>query len=200
MSRTPVVAGNWKMHGSRAANASLVSGVLAGIAPRAERRAEVVMCPPFVYLAELATSLEQAGVGLGAQDVCAEAGQGTTPGLSTCAPQQPAALDRPRSVVVAPPPPLQAAHPTLCPRWRGTPHIRPAPRSVVHSTPGRAWLGQTLLPAVDQRPTAGAHSCTLGQTRLAPRARPPGHRAQPIRHVETRPVARAATLPAPDCH
>jgi triosephosphate isomerase len=80
MIRTPVVAGNWKMHGSRAANASLVSGVLAGIAPRAERRAEVVMCPPFVYLAELAMSLERAGVGLGAQDVCAETGQGAFTG------------------------------------------------------------------------------------------------------------------------
>jgi len=75
MNRTPVVAGNWKMHGSRAANASLVSGVLSGLAPRAERVAEVVLCPPFVYLAELAQRLDQTGVGLGAQDVCAEAGR-----------------------------------------------------------------------------------------------------------------------------
>ncbi|MFM8586471.1 MAG: triose-phosphate isomerase [Gammaproteobacteria bacterium] len=80
MNRTPVVAGNWKMHGSRAANASLISGVLSGVAPRGQRSAEVVVCPPFVYLADLATMLEQAGVGLGAQDVCTEAGQGAFTG------------------------------------------------------------------------------------------------------------------------
>ncbi len=80
MIRTPVVAGNWKMHGSRAANSLLVSGVLSGLAPRAERLAEVVLCPPFVYLAELTKQLDQAGVGLGAQDVCAESGQGAFTG------------------------------------------------------------------------------------------------------------------------
>lgn len=80
MTRTPVVAGNWKMHGSRAANTSLVAGMLSGLAPRASRRADVVVCPPFVYLAELSSSLQGAGVGLGAQDVCAEAGQGAFTG------------------------------------------------------------------------------------------------------------------------
>ncbi|MBM4192463.1 MAG: triose-phosphate isomerase [Gammaproteobacteria bacterium] len=80
MRRRPVVAGNWKMYGSRAANASLVAGVLSGLAPRALRNVEVVVCPPFVYAAELSPQLQSANVGLGAQDVCAEAVQGAFTG------------------------------------------------------------------------------------------------------------------------
>jgi triosephosphate isomerase len=80
MKRTPVVAGNWKMHGARATNAALVSGVVSGLAPRAARIAQVVVCPPFVYAAELSELLDRAGVGLGGQDVCAESGQGAFTG------------------------------------------------------------------------------------------------------------------------
>ena len=80
MKRMPVVAGNWKMHGARATNAALVSGVVSGLAPRAARIAQVVVCPPFVYAAELSELLDRAGVGLGGQDVCAESGQGAFTG------------------------------------------------------------------------------------------------------------------------
>ena len=34
--------------------------------------AEVLLCPPFVYLADLARALKDSGVSLGAQDLCAE--------------------------------------------------------------------------------------------------------------------------------
>ena len=43
--RQPLVAGNWKMHGSRAENASLVSGLLDQL--QSGKRAEVMVCPPF---------------------------------------------------------------------------------------------------------------------------------------------------------
>ena len=71
-----MVAGNWKMHGSRAANAALVKAV------RAARPAgpEVVLCPPFVYLGDLAAELERSDIALGAQDVCQEASQGAYTG------------------------------------------------------------------------------------------------------------------------
>ncbi|MBU6378595.1 MAG: triose-phosphate isomerase [Gammaproteobacteria bacterium] len=78
MSRTKLVAGNWKMHGSRAGNAALLDGVLAGVGARST--AEVVVCPPFVYLAETAARLAGSAVSLGAQDVCAEPGQGAYTG------------------------------------------------------------------------------------------------------------------------
>ncbi|HEV7633003.1 MAG TPA: triose-phosphate isomerase [Steroidobacteraceae bacterium] len=69
--RRKIVAGNWKMHGSRAENAQLVDSIVAGFGGRAGR--ECVIFPPFVYLQELARQLRDTAVRLGAQDVCAEA-------------------------------------------------------------------------------------------------------------------------------
>jgi triosephosphate isomerase len=65
-SRTALVAANWKMNGSRAANGGWVQGF-------AERRAglqcDVVVCAPAVYLSELAGQASTSGFELGAQDV-----------------------------------------------------------------------------------------------------------------------------------
>jgi triosephosphate isomerase len=69
--RQPLVAGNWKMHGSRAENASLVSGLLDLL--QSGKRAEILLCPPFPYLMETGRLLKDSGVSLGAQSVCAEA-------------------------------------------------------------------------------------------------------------------------------
>lgn len=69
--RQPLVAGNWKMHGLRAENASLVRALLDMIAPG--MRAEVLVCPPFPYLLETGRLLKDTEVALGAQSVCAEA-------------------------------------------------------------------------------------------------------------------------------
>ena len=68
--RRKLVAGNWKMHGSRAGNGLLVEAILA--AAKLES-VECVICPPFVYLAEIARLLRDTTVKLGAQTVCAEA-------------------------------------------------------------------------------------------------------------------------------
>jgi len=69
--RQPLVAGNWKMHGSRVENASLVSALLDLVQP--EKRAEIMVCPPFPYLLETGRLLKDSGIALGAQSVCAEA-------------------------------------------------------------------------------------------------------------------------------
>jgi triosephosphate isomerase len=69
--RQPLVAGNWKMHGSRAENARLIGGLLDLLQPG--KQAEILVCPPFPYLAETARLLKDSGVALGAQSVCAEA-------------------------------------------------------------------------------------------------------------------------------
>ncbi|HVN41626.1 MAG TPA: triose-phosphate isomerase, partial [Steroidobacteraceae bacterium] len=69
--RKPLVAGNWKMHGSRAENASLVRSLLDQLRP--ENRAEVLVCPPFPYLFETGRLLKDTDVALGAQTVCEEA-------------------------------------------------------------------------------------------------------------------------------
>jgi triosephosphate isomerase len=68
--RRPIVAGNWKMHGSRATNQALLEALLLG------GGGESVGClvfPPFVYLADAARQLSGTSISLGAQDVCAEA-------------------------------------------------------------------------------------------------------------------------------
>jgi len=69
--RKPLVAGNWKMFGSRAENAHLVDTFLDLLKPGA--KAEVLLCPPFVYLWETGRALKGSDVALGAQSVCAEA-------------------------------------------------------------------------------------------------------------------------------
>ena len=68
--RRPLVAGNWKMHGSRSENAQLIEGLLMGLP--AQSVPEVVVCPPFPYLWEVGRQLKASDVALGAQSVCAE--------------------------------------------------------------------------------------------------------------------------------
>ncbi len=68
--RQALVAGNWKMHGSRKETAQLIADLGAGL--DAGWSAEVMVCPPFVYLADAARLLNGSGIGLGAQSVCAE--------------------------------------------------------------------------------------------------------------------------------
>ena len=69
--RRPIVAGNWKMHGTRSENARLIEELLAGCPARP--KAACVICPPFVYLQELARLLRGSAFSLGGQDVCADA-------------------------------------------------------------------------------------------------------------------------------
>lgn len=69
--RRPLIAGNWKMNGSRASVAALLSGVVSGAA--AMRRADVALCPPFPFLAMAEQALAGSRVALGAQNVCTEA-------------------------------------------------------------------------------------------------------------------------------
>jgi triosephosphate isomerase len=68
--RRPLVAGNWKMHGSRAEAERLVGTLIARGA--AAGGAEVAVCPPFVHLADVGRQLAGSRITLGAQDVCAE--------------------------------------------------------------------------------------------------------------------------------
>jgi triosephosphate isomerase (TIM) len=65
--RQPMVAGNWKMNGSRKANEALLDGVREGLSSPV--KAEVVVCPPYVYLPQVAGLIEGLPVALGAQDV-----------------------------------------------------------------------------------------------------------------------------------
>src|SRR5215472_2557185 len=68
--RRPIVAGNWKMHGSRSETARLIEELLARCP--AAPVANSVICPPFVYLYEAGRLLRDSAFSLGAQDVCAD--------------------------------------------------------------------------------------------------------------------------------
>jgi len=71
LSRRPLVAGNWKMHGLRPA-----LGEIAAMAARYDgplrERIDLVVCPPATLLALAAPIAAAAGVGLGGQDCHAE--------------------------------------------------------------------------------------------------------------------------------
>ena len=62
-----LVAGNWKMNGSKAANAALMDGVIAGVP--ASDTVELLVCPPFPYLSAIAEQVAGSAVALGAQNV-----------------------------------------------------------------------------------------------------------------------------------
>ncbi len=63
--RRKLVVGNWKMHGSRPANAELLAALLAG-RPYA---ADVAVCVPSIFLTETAATLAGSDLRWGAQDV-----------------------------------------------------------------------------------------------------------------------------------
>jgi triosephosphate isomerase len=63
--RTPLVVGNWKMHGSLAANAVLLQALRDGLSGRVE----VGVCVPYPYLAQAREMLSGGAVAWGAQDV-----------------------------------------------------------------------------------------------------------------------------------
>ena len=61
-----LIAGNWKMNGSLAANETLAKGLLAGMGTPA---CQVALCVPSVYLAQMQALVAGSAIGLGAQDV-----------------------------------------------------------------------------------------------------------------------------------
>ncbi len=62
------IVGNWKMNGSLAANQALVQAMLAGLNAQASE-AELALCVPAPYLAQLQSLLSGSPIAWGAQDV-----------------------------------------------------------------------------------------------------------------------------------
>lgn len=79
--RRPLVAGNWKMNGSKSGIKELLDGIKQGMGEVSE--ADVAVCPPFVYLAEVAGQLEGTAVKWGAQNVSQEVSGAFTGEVST---------------------------------------------------------------------------------------------------------------------
>ncbi len=68
--RKPLIAGNWKMHGDSAFVARYGKALAAESLPQS---AQILLFPPIPYVRELAAALGDAAVGLGVQNVHAEA-------------------------------------------------------------------------------------------------------------------------------
>ena len=77
MSRRFLIAGNWKMNGSRAANAELMAGLLARQAEFPD--IDLLVCPPAVYLESVERQLGEGAILLGAQNLSDQ----TKPGAYT---------------------------------------------------------------------------------------------------------------------
>jgi len=65
--RQPLVAGNWKMNGSRDSINDLLDGILAGMG--SVEKAEVAVCAPYVYLSQVEGKLAGSTVVWGSQNV-----------------------------------------------------------------------------------------------------------------------------------
>ncbi|MEL7186717.1 MAG: triose-phosphate isomerase [Pseudomonadota bacterium] len=65
--REILVAGNWKMNGSAASSESLVAGIVAGI-PEGDGF-QLLVCPPYPYIAAVVQQVEGTGIAVGAQNV-----------------------------------------------------------------------------------------------------------------------------------
>jgi triosephosphate isomerase len=64
----PLIAGNWKMNGSRAQTEALISDLKARLASKPDIAADLLVCPPAAYLAQAATLAEGSGIAVGGQD------------------------------------------------------------------------------------------------------------------------------------
>ena len=69
--RRSFVAGNWKMNGSREFARDLANGV-KGLEEMAQT-IDIAICPPYIYLPEVAAVLNQSAVAFGAQDLSVHA-------------------------------------------------------------------------------------------------------------------------------
>ncbi|MDX1492394.1 MAG: triose-phosphate isomerase [Pseudohongiellaceae bacterium] len=66
--RRSLVAGNWKMNGSFESSTELLKALVSGLG-EGESKAEILVCPPFPYLALAQQVLSNSAVGLGAQNL-----------------------------------------------------------------------------------------------------------------------------------
>ena len=80
-----LIAGNWKMNGSLAANQALLSGIQSGLSSAlGGKQADVAVCVPAIYVAQVQSLVHNTGVALGVQDVSVHA-QGAFTGETSAA-------------------------------------------------------------------------------------------------------------------
>jgi len=66
--RTKLVAGNWKLNGSLESIRELIKGIEGGMS--AIKTAGVAVCPPAIYIPEVASLLKGSRIAIGSQNIC----------------------------------------------------------------------------------------------------------------------------------
>ena len=67
--RKTIIAGNWKMHKTIVEAIELANGLKRELFKLDFNAVDVVLCPAFTALSEVAEVLAETGIGLGAQDI-----------------------------------------------------------------------------------------------------------------------------------
>jgi triosephosphate isomerase len=65
----PFVAGNWKMNTDIHSGVELAESIAAGSEALAGEKVTVAVCPPFVYLGDVANAVRLSNIAVGAQDI-----------------------------------------------------------------------------------------------------------------------------------
>lgn len=79
MARKRWVAGNWKLNGATSQVDQFCQELLKSAQNNAQQ-ADLLVCPPFVYLSQMANLLKDTNIVVGAQNVCDQAGPGAYTG------------------------------------------------------------------------------------------------------------------------
>jgi len=66
--RQPMIAGNWKMNGSSESIKELIAGIKAGMS--AVKKAQVVVCPPAIYIPQVSADVSGSKINVGSQNIC----------------------------------------------------------------------------------------------------------------------------------
>lgn len=66
--RTKLVAGNWKLNGSLQSIRELIKGIKAGM--DTVKAAGVAVCPPAIFIPEVASLVKGSGIAVGSQNIC----------------------------------------------------------------------------------------------------------------------------------
>ena len=64
----PLIAGNWKMNGSRAQTEALIKDLKSRLASKADIAADLLVCPPAPYVAQAEALTAGGGIAVGGQD------------------------------------------------------------------------------------------------------------------------------------
>jgi triosephosphate isomerase len=64
----PLIAGNWKMNGSRAQTEALIGDLKGCLAAKPDLAADLLVCPPAPYVAQAATVTAGSAIAVGGQD------------------------------------------------------------------------------------------------------------------------------------